>query len=138
MKTYQPTAKEIKRNWILVDAKNKVLGRLATEIATKLMGKNKPDYSPHMDNGDNVVVVNAGSIKLTGKKEEQKRYLHHSGYPGGFKDISYTHMKKTHPERILELAVKRMLPENRLRNKRMARFFISLDEKNPWESKFAK
>src|SRR5579859_5486729 len=136
MKTYQPKAKEVKRNWIMIDAKDKVLGRLATDIAVKLMGKNKPDYSPHMDNGDNVVVINAKDIRVTGKKEEQKKYFGHSGYPGGFKEISYAKMKATHPERILELAVKRMLPENRLRDKRMARFFISLDEKNPWESKF--
>ncbi len=133
MKTFQPKAKEVKRNWHLIDAKGKVLGRLATEIATRLMGKHKVDYSPHMDNGDNVVVINAGLIKLTGKKEEQKNYYSHSGYPGGFKTVSYQDMKKKHPTRILELAVKRMLPENRLRDKRMTRFHISLDERNQWQ-----
>ncbi len=136
MKTYQPKEKEVKRNWQLIDAKGKVLGRLATEIAMKLMGKTKVDYSPHMDNGDNVVVINARDIKLTGRKEEQKKYYSHSGYPGGFRIISYAQMKDTHPERILELAVKRMLPENRLRDKRMARFHVFLNEKNDYGSKF--
>jgi large subunit ribosomal protein L13 len=136
MITFHPKAKEVKRGWQLFDAKDKVLGRLATDIAMTLMGKKKRDYSPHMDNGDNVVVINAAFIKVTGKKEEQKKYYRHSGYPGGFKEISYKQMKATHPERILELAVKRMLPTNRLRDKRMARLIISLDETNPKEGKF--
>lgn len=136
--TYQPKAKEVKRNWLLIDAKGKVLGRLATEIATKLMGKHKADYSPHMDNGDYIVVINAKEIKVTGNKEEQKKYYRHSGYPGGFREVSYKEMKEKHPTRILELAVKRMLPDNRLRDKRMTRLFIILDSKNPYESKFVK
>ena len=136
MITFHPKAKEVKRGWQLFDAKDKILGRLATDIAMTLMGKKKRDYSPHMDNGDNVVVINAAFIKVTGKKEEQKKYYRHSGYPGGFKEISYKQMKATHPERILELAVKRMLPTNRLRDKRMARLIISLDETNPKEGKF--
>lgn len=131
MKTYQPKASEIIRNWHLIDAKDKVLGRLSTDVAMRLMGKNKRDYSPHMDNGDYVVVINAGLIKLTGKKEEQKKYYSHSGYPGGFKEVSFAQMKQNHPERILQLAVKRMLPENRLRDKRMTRLLISLDERKP-------
>ena len=124
MKTYHPTAKEVKRNWHLIDAKDKVLGRLSTDIAMKLMGKQKAEYSPHMDNGDAVVVYNAADIKVTGKKAEQKKYFGHSGYPGGFKEVTYAKLMKENPTRILELAVKRMLPENRLRDKRMARFFI--------------
>jgi|SRR5581483_4684813 len=127
MKTYQPKEKEVKRNWHLIDAKGKVLGRLSTQIATILMGKNKKDYSPHMDNGDYVAVINAMDIRVTGKKEDQKKYYSHSGYPGGFKIVSYKHLKENHPERILWLAVKRMLPENRLRDKRMARLHISLN-----------
>ena len=133
MKTFQPKESEVKRGWQLVDAKDLVLGRVATQIAMKLMGKDKPDYSPHMDNGSNVVVINAGKIKVTGKKVEQKKYYSHSGYPGGFKEVTYERMKKTHPERILEFAVKGMIPDNRLKAKRMARFHISLDEKNPWQ-----
>ena len=124
MKTYHPTAKEVKRNWHLIDAKDKILGRLSTDIAMKLMGKQKAEYSPHMDNGDAVVVYNAADIKVTGKKAEQKKYFGHSGYPGGFKEVTYAKLMKENPTRILELAVKRMLPENRLRDKRMARFFI--------------
>ncbi len=136
MKTYQPKASEVKRNWHLIDAKGLVLGRLSTQVAMKLMGKNKVDYSPHMDNGDNVVVINAFEIIVTGKKEDQKKYYGHSGYPGGFKEVSYKQMKATHPERILELAVKRMLPVNRLRDIRMKRLHISMNTKNPFESKF--
>ena len=135
-KTFQPTEKEVKRDWQLVDAKDQVLGRIATQIAMKLMGKDKVTYSPHMDNGSHVVVINAGQIRVTGKKADQKKYFGHSGYPGGFKEVSYKDMKEKHPTRILELAVKRMLPVNRLRDKRMARFFISLNEKNPYKEKF--
>jgi large subunit ribosomal protein L13 len=134
-KTYQPKAGDIKRNWHLIDAKDAILGRLSTEIAVILMGKNKPEYSQHMDNGDEVVVINAGTIKVTGKKAEQKTYYSHSGFPGGFKKISYEKMKETHPERILILAVKRMLPQNRLRDDRLARLHISLNENNPWKEK---
>jgi large subunit ribosomal protein L13 len=134
--SYHPKESEVKRNWQLVDAKGKILGRLATDIAMKLMGKQKRDYSPHMDNGDKVVVINAGQIKVTGKKAEQKMYYSHSGYPGGFKEVSYAQMQNTHPERILELAVKRMLPDNRLRDKRMARLFVFLTEKHDYVDKF--
>lgn len=134
--SYQPKAKEVKREWQMFDAKDQVLGRLATQIVTSLMGKNKADYSPHMDNGSNVVVINAGMITVTGKKAEQKNYYSHSGYPGGFKTVTYAQMKAKHPTRILELAVKRMLPDNRLRDKRMARLFIFVDDKNVYENKF--
>lgn len=136
MKTYHPTAKEVKRNWHLIDAKGKILGRLSTDIAMKLMGKQKAEYSPHMDNGDIVVVYNASEIKVTGKKAEQKMYYGHSGYPGGFKETTYKKMKEDHPERILELAVRRMLPVNRLRDKRMARFFIYKGVEYGYKDKF--
>ncbi len=135
-KTFQPTAKEVKRNWHLIDVKGLVLGRVATNVAMHLMGKTKADYSPHMDNGDNVVIVNAGLLRVTGKKEDQKVYYGHSGYPGGFKQVSYKQMKETHPERILSLAVKGMLPPNRLTDTRMKRLHISMGSKNPYESKF--
>lgn len=136
MKTYQPTESQVKREWQLFDANDQILGRLATQIAMSLMGKDKVDYSPHMDNGSHVVVINAKQIKVTGKKAEQKKYYGHSGYPGGFKEISYKDMYEKHPERIIELAVKRMLPDNRLRDKRMARLFVYLDEKNMQADKF--
>jgi large subunit ribosomal protein L13 len=120
-KTYQPKASEVTRAWHLYDAKDQVLGRLASEIAMKLMGKHKPTYSAHMDSGDFVVVVNSELIAVTGRKELLKVYYGHSGYPGGFKEVAYSQVKRENPSRILELAVRRMLPVNRLRDERMAR-----------------
>lgn len=114
MKTYMPKASEIDRKWYLVDAEGMVLGRLATEIATILRGKNKAEYTPHMDMGDFVVVVNADKIVLTGKKEQQKLYRRHSGYPGGLREVPYERMMEKHPERVLENAVRGMLPKNTL------------------------
>lgn len=124
MKTYQPTQKEVKRETHTLDANGQVLGRFATKIATLLIGKHKPTYSAHMDSGDFVTVTNADKIKLTGKKESQKVYYRHSGYPGGFRKISYEKMKSEHPARIIELAVRRMLPQNRLRDKRLRRLVV--------------
>ncbi|OGM57941.1 50S ribosomal protein L13 [Candidatus Woesebacteria bacterium RIFCSPHIGHO2_12_FULL_46_16] len=136
MKTYQPTNKEIKRQWHLVDADGQVLGRMASQIARLLMGKHKASYSAHMDSGDFVVVLNAEKVKLTGKKPQQKVYRSHSGYPGGFKEISFERMLKEHPERIVEHAVSGMLPTNRLKKARMARFNVIVGDKNPYEAKF--
>jgi large subunit ribosomal protein L13 len=120
-KTHQPKAKEVKRERHLVDAQDRVLGRMATEIASLLMGKHKVNYVPHLDMGDFVVVANADQVRVTGKKEKQKVYYKHSGYPGGFKEVAYSKLKKENPQKIIELAVRRMLPDNRLRDKRMAR-----------------
>ncbi|NLB50816.1 MAG: 50S ribosomal protein L13 [Clostridiaceae bacterium] len=114
MKTYMPKADDVVRNWYLFDAEGQVLGRLATEIATILRGKNKPEYTPHMDMGDFVVVVNADKIVLTGKKEQQKLYRRHTGYPGGLREVPYERMMEKHPERVLEKAVRGMLPKNTL------------------------
>ncbi len=136
MKTFQPKVKEIKREWHLIDAKGKVLGRLATEIATFLIGKHKPTYSAHLDVGDYVVVVNSEKIELTGKKSLQKMYYSHSGYPGGFKEISFERMLREHPERIIENAVKGMLPDNKLRKDRVLRLKVVVGEKNPYLNKF--
>lgn len=135
MRTYQPTHKDIKRDWYLVDARGKVLGRLASGIVEYLMGKHKVNYAPHMDMGDYVVVINADKVEVTGKKEKQKKYFRHSGYPGGFKEISYSKLKKEQPGRIIELAVKRMLPNNRLRDERMKRLRVFAGEKHPYRSK---
>jgi large subunit ribosomal protein L13 len=104
----------VDRRWYLVDAEGKVLGRLATEIAAILRGKNKPEYTPHMDMGDFVVVVNADKVVLTGKKEQQKLYRRHTGYPSGLREVPYERMMATHPERVLEKAVRGMLPKNSL------------------------
>jgi large subunit ribosomal protein L13 len=136
-KTYQPKAKEIVRNWYTVDAKDKVLGRVATEIAKLLMGKHKSTYSTHMDSGDFVVVVNAKDIRITGKKAEQKVYRTHSGYPGGLKEVSYSKMIKERPENVIIHAVFGMLPDNRLKSKRLGRLKVFAGVKHTYEDKFA-
>jgi large subunit ribosomal protein L13 len=104
-------------------------------VATFLIGKHKPTYSAHLDVGDYVVVVNSEKIELTGKKSLQKIYRHHSGYPGGFKEISFEKMLKEHPERIIENAVKGMLPDNRLKKDRLLRLKVIVGEKNPYDKK---
>ncbi|HEY8177209.1 MAG TPA: 50S ribosomal protein L13 [Candidatus Limnocylindria bacterium] len=114
MKTYAVKASDIERQWWVVDASDQTLGRLATRVATLLEGKHKPTYSPHLDTGDHVVVVNAGRIKVTGNKLLQKRYYRHSGYPGGLKEESLQALMARKPELVLERAVKGMLPQNRL------------------------
>lgn len=114
MRTYTPKADDITRHWWLVDAQDKPLGRLATEIARVLRGKHKPIFTPHLDVGDNVVVVNAEKVQLTGKKADQKTYFRHTGYMGGEKHIPYRRMLGSHPERVIEMAVKGMLPKNAL------------------------
>ena len=134
-KTYQPTQKQIKRNWHLLDAKDEVLGRISTKIVTLLMGKQKPDYSRHMDSGDFVVVVNSEKIKVTGRKTDQKVYRSHSGYPKGFKEVSFAKMIEEHPERVVYHAVAGMLPENRLKDKRLARLKLIIGDKNPYQEK---
>lgn len=136
-KTYQPKAKEIERKWHLIDAKGKVLGRLASDVAMLLMGKQKATYSTHMDSGDNVVVINAEKIVTTGRKAEQKVYRSHSGYPGGFKEVSFSKMSKEHPNRIVEFAIAGMLPDNRLKSDRMARLHVTKGDKHKFESRFS-
>lgn len=136
MKTYQPKQSEVKRKWHLIDAKGEVLGRLSTKIVGLLTGKVKPNYSAHMDMGDFVVVTNAKEIKVTGKKEEQKVYQGHSGYPGGFKEVAFAKMRRENPTKIIELAVRRMLATNRLRDKRMARLKVFEAERHPYAAKF--
>jgi large subunit ribosomal protein L13 len=114
MRTYTPKVTDIQRRWLVVDAENKVLGRLASEVAQILRGKHKPMYSPHLDMGDFVVVINADKIRLTGNKAEKKTYFRHSGYMGGDRLIPFRDMQEKHPERIIDLAVKGMLPKNNL------------------------
>ena len=114
MKSYMAKPNEIERKWYVIDAEGKVLGRLASEIAKILSGKNKPIYTPHVDTGDYVIVINADKIVLTGKRLSQKSYKYHTGYPGGLREISYERMIKEKPEKIIELAVKGMLPKNSL------------------------
>ena len=114
MKTYVATPSTRERNWLLVDANGQTLGRLATQIADALRGKRKPDYTPHIDVGDFVVVVNAQKISVTGKKREEKRYYRHSGYPGGLRSRTLDDMLERRPEEVVRLAVKGMLPRTRL------------------------
>lgn len=114
MKTYTPKASDIHRKWWLVDAEGKVLGRLASEIAKILRGKHKPTFTPHMDMGDHVVVINADKVRLTGRKLEQKTYFRHSGYVGSERHIPVKELLEKHPERVIELAVKGMMPKNNL------------------------
>lgn len=114
MKTYAVKADEIERTWLVVDASDQILGRLATRIATLLEGKHKPIYSPHLDTGDHVVVINAAKVKVTGDKLVQKRYYRHSNYPGGLKEESLQALMARKPEMVIERAVKGMLPQNRL------------------------
>ena len=114
MKTFTATPKTIERDWCLVDATNKTLGRLATEVASRLRGKHKPSYTPHMDTGDNIIIVNAEKIKVTGNKLADKMYYHHTGYIGNLKSINLGKQLQQHPERVLESAIKGMLPKNPL------------------------
>jgi large subunit ribosomal protein L13 len=114
MKTYTPNVMDIKREWHIVDAKGQTLGRLASQVAKLLMGKHKPIYSPHLDTGDYVIVLNAAKVKLSGKKAEQKLYYRHSGYPGGLRSLTFQELLSKHPTRVVEIAVKGMLPKNRL------------------------
>lgn len=108
---------EADRKWYVVDATDQVLGRLATKVASVIRGKHKPSFTPNMDTGDFVVIVNADKVKMTGKREFLKTYFRHSGYPGGVKLLTYQQMKEKHPERIVEFAVKGMLPKNKLGRK---------------------
>lgn len=127
---------DIKRNWHLVDAKDKVSGRLATEVARLLMGKNKTYFVRNLDCGDYVVVVNAQEVKFTGKKEKQKMYYRHSGYPGGLRAIPVERMRKEHPERIIEHAVAGMLPQNKLKDGMLKRLKVFAGEEHPYGNKF--
>lgn len=136
MKTYQPKAKEVKRIWRLLDAKDVVLGRISTQIAIFLTGKHKPQYSTQMDMGDFVVVLNAEKVKITGKKSMQKEYISHSGYPGGLKRVSFSKMQTENPGRIIELAVKGMIPDNKLKRERMTRLKVVVGDKNPYQQMF--
>jgi len=132
MKTFQPTQKEVERKWYLLDAKDQVLGRLATKIAELLMGKGKVTFSKHMDSGDFVVVTNVEKVVLTGKKEDQKLYRRHSGYPGGYKEATAAEIRTKFPKKLIEKAVYGMLPSNKLRSDRMVRLKLVVGDTNPF------
>lgn len=126
----------IKREWHLIDVKDKTLGRISVEIAHELMGKSKPNFVRNLDCGDNVVIINAKDIKVTGKKEEQKLYQRHSGYPGGFKEETLKDLRVRRPEEIIRRAVKGMLPQIRLRDRMLRRLFVFPTETHTHQDRF--
>jgi len=132
MKTFSAKPEEVRRDWYLVDATNKTLGRLSTEIAKRLRGKHKPEYTPHVDTGDYIVVINADKIRVTGNKMKDKMYHHHTGYIGNLKTMSLQKLMSQSPERVLQYAVKGMLPRNRLGRKMFSklRVFAGPDHKH--------
>ena len=131
MKTYTATPADRERNWLLVDADGMTLGRLATQIADALRGKRKPQYTPHVDTGDFVVVVNAEKIHVTGNKRSDKRYYRHSGYPGGLRWRTFDEQQSRRPEEIIRLAVKGMMPRNRLARKQLTKLKVYAGPEHP-------
>ncbi|MGD8495600.1 MAG: 50S ribosomal protein L13 [Gemmatimonadales bacterium] len=131
MKTYTVKAGEIEREWLVVDAQDQVLGRLATRVASLLRGKHKPTFSPHLDVGDYVIVINAAGVRLTGRKADQKEYFRHSGYMGGEKFIPFKTMLAKRPERVIELAVKGMLPKNALGRQTLGKLRVYAGSDHP-------
>jgi large subunit ribosomal protein L13 len=138
MKTYNAKPGEISRDWYVVDAAGKTLGRLATQIAETLRGKGKPQYTPHVDSGDFVVVVNAEKVAVTGNKLDQKRYYRHSGYPGGLKSRTLREQLERRPEEVLRKAVRGMLPKNRLASKQLMKLKIYAGAEHPHEAQAPK
>lgn len=133
----QPTkASQIKREWHLIDVKDQTLGRIATKIAVLLMGKSKPYFVRNLDCGDYIVVINANAVHVTGKKEENKVYIRHSGYPGGFKSETLKELRQRKPGDIIIHAVKGMLPDNRLKDRMLARLFVYAGEDHEYQNKF--
>ena len=134
LKPYNPSRSDLKHYWHVVDADGQTLGRMATDIAVKLMGKHRPDYVPHMLSGDFVVVVNASKVRVSGKKAEQKKYRRHSGYPGNLKEVPYARVMERAPERIIEHAVRGMLPKNKLGKKAIRRLKVYSGAEHPHEA----
>jgi len=134
MKTYSTKASDIKREWHVIDASDKVLGKLATQVAGLLMGKHKPIFSRHLDTGDFVVVINADKVRVTGNKAKQKLYYRHSGYPGGLKSISLDKMMQTNPTRVIEHAVKGMLPHTRLGASMVKKLKVYVGDTHPHQA----
>ncbi len=131
IRTYTPRASEIERRWYIVDAEGQTLGRLATQIATVLRGKHKPSYTPHLDVGDYVIVVNAEKVAVTGGKQEKKMYYRHSGYPGGFRQTVFKDMIEKHPERVIEKAVKGMVPRTTLGTQQLRKLKVYAGPNHP-------
>lgn len=134
MRTYSPRAREIRREWWVIDATDQTLGRMASQVARLLMGKHKPMYAPHMDTGDYVVIVNASRVRVTGRKGEQKVYYRHSGYPGGLRSETYRHLFARNPVRVVELAVKGMLPGTALGRAMFKKLKVYAGEEHPHQA----
>ena len=134
MKSYMQKKEDVKRNWWIIDAKDYVLGRMATVIANKLSGRDKVTYTPHVDGGDFVIVINAEKVQVTGNKEEQKIYRKHSGYYGHMKETPLKTMRAKHPERVIYHAVKGMLPKNKLASRMLKRLKIYKGENHPHQA----
>jgi large subunit ribosomal protein L13 len=134
MSTPFPSKTDIQRSWYVLDAKDAVLGRLASKAAMVLMGKNKPTYTPFLDTGDHVVVVNADKVRLTGAKEDQKIYRSHSGYPGGLKEVKAKRLRQTRPARMIELAIQGMLPKTKLGKQMYRKLNVYAGSKHPHQA----
>ncbi|MBU1152074.1 50S ribosomal protein L13 [Patescibacteria group bacterium] len=131
MKTHTPKAEEIERNWYLIDAKDKVLGKIATVVADKLRGKDRPTFTPHMDCGDYIIIINADKIQMTGGKMNKKMYARHSGYPSGYREETAAKLMERKPTKVLELAISGMLPKNKLRSVFMKKLHLYAGEEHP-------
>lgn len=134
MKTYSAKPREVEQNWLLIDAEGQTLGRMATAIATRLRGKHKAEYTPHVDTGDFIVVINAEKVQVTGKKAKNKIYYHHTGYIGGIKSASFNQMQARVPERIIQLAVKGMLPRTPLGRAMFKKLKVYAGSEHPHEA----
>jgi large subunit ribosomal protein L13 len=133
-KTYSAKSEELEKKWYVVDAEGQTLGRLATQIAVIMRGKHKPIYTPHIDSGDNVIVINAEKIKVSGKKYDQKLYRHHTGYMGGLKTFTFRQMMQRRPERIIEIAVTGMIPHNRLGRRQARKLHVYVGTQHPHQA----
>jgi len=134
MRTVSAKKEEVTRQWYVVDAEGQTLGRLSTEIANRLRGKHKASFTPHVDTGDYMVVINAEKVKVTGRKTQDKMYYHHTGFPGGIKSISFEKLVDKAPERIIEAAVKGMMPKNKLSRAMLAKLKIYAGSEHPHEA----
>ena len=134
MKTFSAKKEEVQRKWYLINAEDKVLGRMASKIAERLRGKHKPIYTPHVDTGDFIIVTNAEKVLITGKKLKQKKYYRHSGYPGGLKSITTEELKQKKPEELIKLVVKGMLPKNRLGRQMIKKLKVHAGSEHPHQA----
>ena len=137
MRTFTPKPSQTSRTWHIFDAQGQVLGRLATQVAVILMGKHKPSFARHLDMGDNIVVINAAQVSITGRKSDQKVYHRHSGYPGGMKLTRYADLLGSHPDQIITTAVSGMLPDNKLKSRMLKHLHVYPGSEHPYAKQFS-